>query len=118
MTEYIAAVTSAIALAKQAREIGTALKHAELKNIIGDLSMQLADVKIGMADLIEENYKLKKQLESIQNADGESCPRCRQRSYVLADSVPHPIFGQVGGVVRTYKCPSCGFSESSTILPE
>ena len=72
MVELLPTLSTALTLANKLREIGDNLKHAELKELIGDLKLQLADLKIGTADLIEENDSLKRQLASIQNADGTS----------------------------------------------
>ena len=117
MVELLPTLSTALTLANKLREIGDNLKHAELKELIGDLKLQLADLKIGTADLIEENDSLKRQLASIQNADGDPCPKCRQRTYHLEQSEPHRIFGEVGGVQRTYLCDSCKFTEQQTEMP-
>ncbi len=117
MIELLPTLTAAIGLSNKIREISDKLKHAELKELLGDMRLQLADVKIGMADLIEENDTLKRQLASIQNAEGDECPKCRARKYHLEKSEPHPSFGKFGGSVKTYLCDSCGFTEKKTIMP-
>lgn len=111
MIELLPTVTSAIGLANKLKEIGDTLKHAELKGVIGDLKLQLADVKIGMADLLEENDSLKRQLASVQNADGNPCPKCGNRTYRVQSSKEDDDFGVVGGIRRIYLCSECGFTE-------
>ena len=109
--ELVSTVSTAIELVKKARDLTSTLRHAELKNIIGDLSLQLADVKIGMADLVEENHRLKKELESLRNADGDPCPKCRLKTFRVESSRPDSAFGVVGGIRRELLCSSCGYSE-------
>ncbi|MGE3466094.1 MAG: hypothetical protein AB7J13_04110 [Pyrinomonadaceae bacterium] len=111
MIELLPTLTTAIGLANKLKAIGDNLKHAELKELIGDLKLQLADLKIGMADLIEENDSLKRQVASIQNADGEPCPKCGHRTYRVESSKKDRVYGVMGGIRRTYLCGDCGFTE-------
>lgn len=74
--------------------------------------------------LQEENIELRnqvialqEQVKSLSAADGEPCPSCRQRSWVVAKSEPDPTFGDLGAIKRTYNCSSCGFTETKLITP-
>lgn len=76
-------------------------------------------------DLKEENMRLRgrvseleAEVRELQGADGEICPRCRKKSWVLESSVPDPTFGKLGDVRRTYKCRECGFTEAKLVTPE
>ena len=57
--------------------------------------------------------ELEKRLEALENQDKtlDMCPKCKQATYELISSIPHPIFGDVGSKLRTYKCKECNFSE-------
>lgn len=117
MIELLPTLSSAISIVSKLNEINESLKNAEFKDLIGDLKLQLADLKIGMADLIEENDSLKRELSSLKNADGDPCPRCNQRTYSVISSRKDQVFGDLGGIRRTYQCSQCDFTEEMLINP-
>ncbi len=117
MIELLPALATALTLANKLKEIGNKLKHAELIDLIGDLRIQLANLKIGTADLLEENDSLKRKLTGLQNAEGDPCPKCRSRTYHLENSEKDKTFGKVGGMMRTFLCGTCGFTEQSLVMP-
>ncbi|MCV3263343.1 hypothetical protein OGZ01_11815 [Vibrio harveyi] len=51
MADLLSSVSTAISLATRLREIGKNIEDAEFKNILADLSLELADSKLKMADL-------------------------------------------------------------------
>jgi len=57
--------------------------------------------------------ELEKRLEALERPDNsfDMCPKCKKATYELISSVPHPLFGDVGSKLRTYKCKKCDFSE-------
>ena len=57
--------------------------------------------------------ELEKRIEKLENATTsfDVCPRCKKPTFELISSKPHPIFGEVGANIRTYKCSNCGFEE-------
>ena len=59
--------------------------------------------------------ELEARVKELESADGEPCPRCRKKSWVVEKSEPDPTFGRLGGVRRTYKCTECGLSESTIV---
>jgi len=63
--------------------------------------------------------ELEKRLEALENQDTtlDICPKCKQATFELISSTPHPIFGDVGTILRTYKCNSCNFSEDVQFDP-
>jgi hypothetical protein len=117
MPPIIPSITAAIATTKKLMEISEKIKDAELRNLIGDLNLKLADIKIQLANAIEQNIELKAKVTSLESIEGEKCPKCRRTGWQLESSTPHPIFGDVGGMERVYKCSLCGFSESKVIVP-
>ena len=68
MSGIIATIGSAIDLCKKLREVSAKVSNAELKNLIGDLSLNLADLKMELADMQEENLRLKKEIEKKKSS--------------------------------------------------
>lgn len=117
MADLAASIATAITLAQRLREISNNIKDAEFKNLLADLSLELADVKLKLAGVLEENVVLKNQIQKLKNVDGEPCPSCHKRGWVIINSKPDPEMGAVGIVRRTYKCSICGFSEDKVLAP-
>lgn len=115
MGDLISTVSTAISLATRLREISKNIQDAEFKNLLADLSLELADAKMKIADLISENAEMKEKLHSLTSAPGELCPKCNNRTFELISTKPHPLFGEVGAKEREYKCSGCGFEESKLI---
>lgn len=111
MQEILDAFSNAISLTKRLREIGNNIKEAEFRNIVADLSIELAEAKMKVADLVSENADLKKKLSEKDTAAGDACPKCKKYTYVVIKSVPDNQFGDLGALRRTYQCPECGFTE-------
>ena len=73
----------------------------------------------------EENIELRNRIlqlelriKELESSEGESCPRCRKKAWIVEKSEPDPIFGELGGVRRTYKCTECGLTESAVVTPK
>ena len=115
MTDIISTISSAISIASRLKTISDNIKDAEFKNLLADLSLELADVKLKLANIIEENTVLKQRIKEIEVAQGDPCPKCRKRTFELVSSKPDIIFGEARGIRRLYKCSSCGFSEEKLI---
>lgn len=115
MTDLTTSLATAFRIVKRLRDINENVKNSEFSNLIADLSMELAEVKIGV---IEENAKLKDENRSLRNTEGGPCPKCRKRGWGLESSKPHPEFGDMGAINRTYTCSLCGFSETKLIVPD
>jgi hypothetical protein len=115
VADIISTISSAISLTRRLKTISDNIKDAEFKNLLADLTLQLADVKLKLASILEENVALKQQIKENENTEGDPCPKCRMRSYQLVSSKPDSVFGEVGGVRRLYKCSSCEFSEEKLI---
>lgn len=115
MIEALTSVTNAIKLASRLREISENIKDAEFKNLLADLSLELADTKLQVADLTNENTALKTQIESLTSATGEQCPKCNNRTFQIISTKPHPVYGIMGAKERKYECSGCGFAESKMV---
>ena len=63
--DIISSINNSIAILKRLKEISDNVKEAEIRNVIADLSNELADVKLAAADLKEQivvlRLKKKKQ---------------------------------------------------------
>lgn len=117
MADLISTVSAAISLAGRLREISKNIEDAEFKNLLADLSLELADAKLKIADLVSENADLKEKLKSLTSSTGEKCPKCNNRTFEIVSTKPHKIFGDMGAKEREYRCSGCGFEESKFIDP-
>ena len=79
--EAIAAVSSAIGIAKRLKEISKTLENADCKNLLADLSLDLADVKLKLADFMEENVTLRAELAELKNQEAEGPPQLKGGVY-------------------------------------
>lgn len=117
MIDLMTTMSTALSLTARLREISANIRDAEFKNLLADLSLQLADMKLKMADVMDQNRVLAERVRELEQAEGEPCPKCRKRTWELHGSRADPIFGVAGGVRRTYKCLSCGYTEEKLITP-
>jgi DNA repair exonuclease SbcCD ATPase subunit len=118
MSDLISTVSTAISLTKRLREINENIKNAEFTNILADLSLELAEVKLKMASLIEEKGELQKKIRELESIEGDPCPKCKKNGWQLEKSVKDSVFGDLGGIRRTYVCSYCGFSEEELVTPK
>lgn len=117
MIELLPAIASTLKLATKLGELSKKTNNAELMSLVGDLRLELAKLKIGTADLMEENDTLKRKVASLTSAQGKPCPKCGKKSYHLESSVKDKVFEEIGGVIRTYICDSCEFTEEEHVIP-
>lgn len=68
MNEVITTVTAAIGLTKQLVEFSSITKDAHAKLVIADLQIQLAEIKMKLAELIDENTSLRASLKSATSS--------------------------------------------------
>jgi len=68
---------------------------------------------------VEEVDALEKRVAALEGrlarCPGEGCPRCGELAFRAESSHRHPVFGEMGGVVRKMKCEKCGFEEDHLI---
>src|ERR1051325_11275625 len=106
----ITAITNAIGLVTRLKKIGENIPDAEFKNGLQGLTIELAEVKMKMAGLMNENLELQNKIKELESVEGDPCPKCRKRGWHLDKSEKHPqrTLGKVGYLLRTYKCSFCG----------
>lgn len=124
MNDVLSSVGHAINLAKRLREISKNIEDAEFKNILADLNLELADTKLALASVMEENAQLKLELTQFkhsqgsgrgelvfkefayytQDGDGPFCSACYETKKQQIR------LSKVTGAFTTFghsKCPSC-----------
>lgn len=118
MTDLVGSVSTAISLAKRLKGISENIRAAEFKNLLADLTLELANLKLRLADVLNENARLRSEVSDLRNVDGEPCPKCGKRGWQLESSKPDPTFEVLGGLRRRFKCSLCGFTEERLDTPE
>ena len=112
------AVSTALKITKDLRDLDVSLNEAELKAKFAELYSSLADAKMALADAkIELHFKelkiseLRSEIEGLKS--GDICPSCRSGRLNVTATKPHPTFGELGILERIMTCedPSCGHSE-------
>jgi len=116
--DLVSSLSTAISIASRLKKISENIKDAEFKNLLADLSLELADLKMKLAGVLEDNVRLKERVKDLEKVGGELCVKCHKYGWQLETSTPDPIFGPVGGIRRTYKCSFCGFSEEKLVNPK
>lgn len=110
-------ISTAITIARKLKEVSDKIKDADFKNLLADLTLELAEIKTQLADVLEENTRLKARISDLESTEGEKCPECLKRGWKLESSHPDAVFGQLGGIHRIYKCSLCGFTEGKLLTP-
>jgi hypothetical protein len=107
-SDLLPAISRAVTLATRLRVISDRGRDAELRGIVADLLLELAEVQLKLDELLNENAALKGQMQANSSPKGERCPRCFEFGWRVTTSRAH---GQLGGMVQTYTCPKCGLKE-------
>jgi len=71
MADVLALVGSAIDRVKRLKAITDKIRDAESRNLIGDLSISLADLRLEIADLKNENLRLQTELKQKKVSESE-----------------------------------------------
>jgi hypothetical protein len=118
MSDLIGTATAALQLVGRLRDINKNIANAEFSNALADLAIELSELKIKVAGLLDENDQLKRQLAKKQTpdlefkefayyssaGDGPFCPGCYDnhgKTIRLAKlSAPFTAFG-------SHSCPTC-----------
>ena len=124
MGDLISSLTTAISLAQRLNEISKHIQNAEFKNLLADLNLELADTKLKLANIIDENAKLKQELTEAKHSkgqvphslvfknglyfteedDGPYCPGCYDsKGQQIRITKQKPPFNRFGD----YQCPTC-----------
>lgn len=82
-----------------------------------ELQEKIVELRGEVLELKEENVRLREEvLAAKQELDtytkGDLCPKCKKPAWSLESSRPHPTFGEMGALEKTFKCSECGYSET------
>ena len=125
MSEILNSMSAALEMVSKLRDLNKRIESADFSNALADLSLELAEMKIRLAGLIEENDELKRKLLErnsqklefkefayfSQEADGPFCPGCYDSSRKVIRLAKESSAFQVFG---SHSCPVCGKSYGST----
>jgi len=119
MSDLISTAGAAIQLVTRLREINKNIANAEFSNALAELSLELANLKVQVAGLVEENDQLRRQLSQKKDSpsvvfkefayytsagDGPFCPGCYDMQEKLVRlSKAAPGFEAFG----SHNCPAC-----------
>ncbi|NAW60475.1 hypothetical protein CAG58_00640 [Vibrio sp. V31_P5A7T61] len=124
MSDVLSSIGQAISLAKRLREISKNIEDAEFKNLLADLNLELADTKLALADVIEQNSQLKLEVNELKNSQGSNLSQLEFREFAYYGANDDGPFcsacyetknqqvrlSKVTGTFSTFgrhKCPSC-----------
>ncbi len=114
----LTAISHALSIAKELREIDRGVDEAAYKLKIADLIETLADTKIALSEakeaISEKDAEIAKLLRTIEDAkSGDICPVCQSGRLRTERVSPHPSFGEVGIQEKHLRCDnsSCGHAE-------
>lgn len=112
MGDVVSAISTAITLTRRLREISKKVGDAEFANLLGDLSIELGEAKLSIAELLQQNAGLINEVRELKATDFNPCPNCRERTWKIESSTLDNTIGINGGYRRKMVCSSCHFSES------
>lgn len=107
MTDLVQMVSSAIGLATRLRAISERSRDADLKGVVADLLLQLAEIQLKLDEVLSEGIGAK----AAQKPQVELCPRCGELGWKPVSARPQNVVGQSGRISQTYKCSKCGLKE-------
>jgi hypothetical protein len=100
MTELISTFATVLATAKKLHEVAKKVQDAEARSLIGDLTLQLAGLKMQLAEVQDENTRLRCQLSARSNTEAlRSNLKLRGKVYYFQEAVQ----GRENGPY----CPRC-----------
>jgi hypothetical protein len=79
---------------------------------------KIMELREAVLTLQEENIELREQIISVESGDGEVCPLCTKKTWVVESSELDHQFGERGTYRRNYVCSECGFEEFRLITGE
>ena len=120
----LTAVSQAIGIAKELKQIDRTIDDASFRLKIADLIESLAETKIALADAKEEIAKHKREIrklnETLETArSGEACPICKTGQLKITAVRKHPIFGPMGHQEHDLECSNddCSHREKRKVAP-
>src|SRR5258707_15587824 len=107
MTDVMQSLGHAIDIAKRLREMSEKMKNADFANLIADLNLEFADVKMKLAGVMEENLKLKEKIRALEAVEVAPLPKVPKPTYKLESSRPDPTIGNMAPVQPMYQASAC-----------
>ncbi|MDD9197598.1 hypothetical protein PVK62_17420 [Aliivibrio sp. S3MY1] len=124
MSDVISSIGQAIGLAKRLREISKNIEDAEFKNVLADLNLELADTKLALAEVIEQNAQLKMEVNELKNSQGSNVGELEFRGFAYFKTNDDGPFcsacyetknqqvriNKTAGLLKKmgdFRCPSC-----------
>ncbi|EHH1187278.1 hypothetical protein OTE47_004254 [Vibrio vulnificus] len=86
MSDVLSSISQAIGLVKRLREVSKNIEDAEFKSLLADLNLELADTKLALAEVIEQNTKLKLEVNELKNSQGSNLSKLEYREFAYFDS--------------------------------
>jgi DNA repair exonuclease SbcCD ATPase subunit len=120
----LSALSHALGIAKELREIdkgvdeaGFKLRIAELQTSLADAKIALSDAKVAISDRDAIIHDLRERLEALSS--GEICPVCRKGKLETKVVRKHPTFGDMGVQEHDLECSNeaCQHTESRMVDP-
>ena len=109
MTEILGTVTAVVSTLKKLGEISKKVQDAETNNTIADLNLGIAELKLQIVNLLEENRELKVQLAAAhETKDLRDKLEVRENVYYLKK--------EVEGRPEGPYCPHCLDVEGNLVL--
>lgn len=90
----------------------------EAQEKIMELRQSAMDAQEENIGLRQRVIDLEERVRELEGSDGEPCPRCGKRTWIVEDSKPDRQFGRLGGIRRKYRCTECDLTESVLITPK
>ncbi|MGA2774974.1 MAG: hypothetical protein ABSE81_02795 [Candidatus Omnitrophota bacterium] len=69
MSSAVDVINNLVQIGRTLRDVAELVKDAKTKNLIADLNLALADLKMQVATLQEENLDLKKKIKGLESSD-------------------------------------------------
>ena len=114
----ITAISGALTVVKQLRDIDKDYDRAALTSQMADIYNDLADVKMALTDARTEIHDRDQTIRELEKAiaemqSGDACPICKKGNLEVASVKPHPTFGDMGLQEKLFRCsnPECNHSE-------
>lgn len=115
MADLLTSLAQAAELAERIKRVLSKIKDSETREMVSDLTLKIANLKVDLGRSIDENEQLRRRLRELESANGAQCPSCQRFGWKISKSVPDPTFGTLGASRRTYLCSFCGFTESKIV---
>lgn len=121
----LTAVSAALGIVKQVRDIDKDYDTALLKSQMAELYMGLADVKMALTDARQEIHDRDQAIRELEEklsdaTSGEKCPLCGTGRLKVVSVRPHPQFAFAGIQEHTLRCENseCKHSEKRKHDPD